>query len=104
MNDYLYGILNKEELFRNYKEAPYVDSVYNLLASLFIKLPFLKYKGESRQLEDLTKIIKNRIESLGTEKVKLVSQLIKMDLSDIRDMNTDKMFELIKGGSGNVKV
>ncbi|OZQ60556.1 hypothetical protein CA600_27890 [Paenibacillus sp. VTT E-133280] len=55
--DYIHRILNDEAIFQSHKIRPHVESEYNLISRLFIKLPFLDLRKMDRELSNLRKDI-----------------------------------------------
>lgn len=66
--DFIYDILYSHDKFLSFKSNPYLESTYNLVSKLFIKLPFLNLKNANRQIDDLSDNIDS---SLSLEQTKL---------------------------------
>ncbi|MBM7868125.1 hypothetical protein GTO89_15040 [Heliobacterium gestii] len=93
----LYDILNSDH-FQEFKKNPENDSLYSLVAGFFIKLPFLRYKGQERMIDDLASVIFKKIHEIGEDKSLLVNKIIKIDIDRIKSMNTNEIISLLKGG------
>lgn len=92
------NIANDIEKFTEYKLNPNIDNIYWLVSSLFIKLPFLKYKAESKVLKDLSELVSGRIIELGNDKKTLIKDVLNFDMENIKKLSEDQIFEILKGG------
>jgi hypothetical protein len=75
--DHMYKTVNNKQKFTQYKSNISDESSYNLVARLFIKLPFMKYIGAEKELENLSEEI-NR-------------DLSESDLLEVRDHTIDML-------------
>ncbi|ALC84842.1 hypothetical protein AM499_02695 [Bacillus sp. FJAT-22090] len=59
----LNNIVNNIELFSLYKKEPndYSNSLFNLCSKLLIKLPFIVFERDEKQMENLTEVIKKEL-------------------------------------------
>ncbi|MBE7684118.1 hypothetical protein GUA98_27210 [Paenibacillus sp. P13VS] len=60
----LYSLLNDKEKFYDFKKHPVESTAFHLTTRLFIKLPFLQYRGEEEELDNLSMRIDNRLKQL----------------------------------------
>ena len=75
-------LLNNGESFDRNKSN--IDSAYSLLAKVFIKLPFLSYKREGRELENLSEIIREQAnnENLYSLYIQVSNNMLQVDALD----------------------
>lgn len=59
--EYLYRVLNDDNLFQEHKNDPFQNTEYNLVSKLFIKLPFLNLRKMDRELTSLKQEIINAL-------------------------------------------
>ncbi|OME93493.1 hypothetical protein BK124_24585 [Paenibacillus amylolyticus] len=60
----LYNLLNDKEKFYDFKKHPVESTAFHLTTRLFIKLPFLQYKGQEEELAILSITIDHRLKYL----------------------------------------
>lgn len=77
--EYIHRTLSNEGAFQEYKLNPHLESEYNLVSKLFIKIPFLNLKKMDRELSSLKNDITN---SLSISLLKLRDDLVKLQPSE----------------------
>jgi hypothetical protein len=77
--EYIHRTLSNEEAFQEYKLNPHLESEYNLVSKMFIKIPFLNLKKMDRELSSLKNDITN---SLSISLLKLRDDLVKLQPSE----------------------
>lgn len=97
----LNNVLNSDK-FQEFKNNPDKDTLYNLVTGLFIKLPFLRYQGQEKKIDDISGIIVEKIGALGEKKLVLVNKVIEMEMEDIKNLNIDDFIKLLKGVESDV--
>lgn len=75
--------LNNEEQFEEYKNNS--ELAYSLLTKFFIKLPFLKFIRQTRDLANLTEIISNKV---SEEDLTEIYNLINYGNFDVQNINS----------------
>ena len=73
--------LNNEEIFERYKITE--DIGYKLLVKLFIKLPFLKFQRQIRNLENLSEIIQTKVTEQSLEAIYNILNTEAFNIQDI---------------------
>lgn len=96
----LNDVLNSDE-FQVFKKNPESDSLYSFVAELFIKLPFLKYHGQNKEIKDLSAAIADKIRILGEDKLVLLGNVFQMEIDEIKEIDTKSLIDLLKGVESN---
>jgi len=72
------NFLNNDNIFENSKGSQHDG--YTLLSRLFVKLPFLTYEREIKELDNLSEIIQKKSKDKGIEK--LYEELVELDINE----------------------
>lgn len=67
--------------FIEFKKNPILDSIYNFISKLQIKIPFLTLKSEEKEMESLKEKIDKQLKDLNYDKI--INMIINMDEIDI---------------------
>lgn len=67
--------------FIEFKKNPILDSIYNFISKLQIKIPFLTLKSEEKEMESLKEKIDKQLKDLNYDKI--MNMIINMDEIDI---------------------
>lgn len=100
VTDGLYRLLNDKSKFYEFKKYPVESTAYNLTSRLFIKLPFLQYRGLEEELEVLSDTIDERLDLLGFKSMRNSSLELIQSFSILTPTQTGektKLFDLWLG-------
>ncbi|MCF2717014.1 hypothetical protein LWE69_07145 [Paenibacillus sp. UKAQ_18] len=83
----LYSILNDRKEFYEFKNDPFKESKYSLVAKLFIKLPFLHFSNFNEDIERLAEEIENvlndkRLLEVRNDILQFINEINEMELVD----------------------
>jgi hypothetical protein len=67
--EFMDNLIKSPTLFDNYKKNRIAETVYNLVAKLYIKIPFLQYKVEEISISSLKETINSELKSQGLDVV-----------------------------------
>ncbi|MFF2909836.1 ABC-three component system middle component 1 [Paenibacillus sp. NPDC057934] len=62
---FLYSLINNRDSFHDFKKYPFELTAYSLTTRLFIKLPFINYRGLNEELNLLSDDIDERLNKFG---------------------------------------
>lgn len=74
-------VLYDKDKFVEFKKNPILDSIYNFISKLQIKIPFLALKSEEKEMESLKEKIDKQLKDLNYDKI--INMIINMNEVDI---------------------
>lgn len=84
-------VIYDKEKFVEFKKDPNLDSIYNFISKLQIKIPFLALKSEEKKIESLKENIDKQLKDLNYDK--LINMIINID--DFDEVDMEKFIEEI---------
>ncbi|WP_339313282.1 ABC-three component system middle component 1 [Paenibacillus sp. FSL M7-0896] len=78
---FLYSLINNRDSFYEFKKYPFELTAYSLTTRLFIKLPFINYKGLNEELSLLSNDIEERLDTLNLNDTRESALSLQMSLS-----------------------
>ena len=84
-------VIYDKDKFVEFKKDPNIDSIYNFISKLQIKIPFLALKSEEKEIESLKENIDKKLKDLNYDK--LINMIINID--DFDEVDMEKFIEEI---------
>lgn len=87
-------IINNIELFETFKKNPDDNSIYNLIATIFIKLSIIRMNVEDKKVTSLRTMINDSLEQRNLIDLKVKIDKLKLNYSEINDDFLDELINL----------